>query len=131
FTGIQALTDIARAIAAVDLMLFPDRAGPDSRRGTLASALAAGKPILALDGPERWDRLVSESALTVVRPDSAALAVELARFRTDRPLRVAQGARAEAFYRRSMAAEVAVERLSVILPKLQLKRSAILTAESS
>ena len=98
----------------------------------MAAALAAGKPILAIDGPERWDPLVSEAALTVVEPHPATLAAELSRFRVDPALRAAQGARAEKFYRGTMAVEIAVERLGAVLPRAALtRRSPMLTAKSS
>jgi glycosyltransferase involved in cell wall biosynthesis len=111
FTGVMEARRLALELARVDLVVFPDRSGPDSRRGTLAAALAAGKAVLALDGPETWRRMVSEGGVVIVPQDSIALADELIRFANDRRLRVEQEARAAHFYARMMAPDVVVEGL--------------------
>jgi glycosyltransferase involved in cell wall biosynthesis len=131
FTGVRTADEIAHELGAVDLVVFPERAGPDSRRGTLAAALAAGKAVVALNGPERWERLVSEAALVVVEPRSEALAAALVRLLEDPAALAAQGAEARAFYRTHMAPEIAVERLSAMLPAFELQRPATLLQEIS
>jgi len=124
FTGVQAPRELARELARVDVLVFPDRSGPDSRRTTLAAGLALGRAVLAVDGPERWGRAVSERALVVAPPDPQAFAVELERLLDDRALRKEQGARAAAFYGRFMAPEVAVARLGDVLSAWELRKTA-------
>src|SRR5208282_1847638 len=48
----------SNAIASCDVLLFPDAAGPSSRKGTLAGSLASGRPTVALDGKNRWSKLI-------------------------------------------------------------------------
>jgi glycosyltransferase involved in cell wall biosynthesis len=128
FTGVQRLQRVAGELAAVDLVVFPERAGPDSRRGTLAAALAAGKPVIALDGPERWEPFVVERALVLVEPSADALEAQLVRLRDDSYLRAEQAARAGAFYNQHMSVEVAVKRLVAALPALAPERGRPLLA---
>ena len=43
-----------------------DEEGPTSRRTMLAAALAHGRPVVATDGPNRWDAPVTEGAIVLV-----------------------------------------------------------------
>lgn len=115
FTGVQASYDLAQELAKVDVLLFPDRSGPDSRRTTLAAGLAQGRAVLAVDGPERWERAVSERAIIIAPHNSQAFAAELERLLDDRALRESQGARAAEFYSRFMTPEIAADRLVEVL----------------
>ena len=115
FTGVQAPRELARELAGVDVLVFADRSGPDSRRTTLAAGLALGRAVVAVDGPERWGRAVSERAIIVASPGSQAFAAELERLLDDRSLRESQGARAAEFYGRFMAPEIAVARLLEVM----------------
>ena len=118
FTGVQSANEIAAELSAVDVVLFPDRGGPSSRKGTLAAALAAGKPIVAVEGPERWPRLVAENAVAVTPAEPSALGGALVSFCADPAARVEQGDRAERFYRTNMAPNVAANAIVSILREL-------------
>ncbi len=96
----QALSD---ALAACDVLLFPDTAGPSSRKGTLAGALASGRPVLALEGKNLWPKLVQEQALSVVAPTPQALAEGLGALLSDVQRREALGARGRSFAEREMS----------------------------
>jgi glycosyltransferase involved in cell wall biosynthesis len=95
----QALSD---ALAACDLLLFVDAAGPSSRKGTLAASLASGAPVLAIDGPRRWRELIDAEALAVVQPAAGALADGVHELLADDAARAALGARGRAFADQSM-----------------------------
>jgi glycosyltransferase involved in cell wall biosynthesis len=115
FTGVQSQYSLARELARLAVLVFPDRDGPDSRRTTLAAGLALGKTVLALDGPERWERAVSERAFIVAPRHPRAFANELGRLLDDPTRRTSQGVHAAQFYRRLMAPELAVEQLLDVL----------------
>lgn len=111
FTGRLEPNAYATAIASVDVVLFPDADGPSSRKTTLAAALAAGKPVVAIDGPGRWNLLAAEKAVLLVPPDPPDIADALGRVCRDPALRVSQGRRGEAFYRRHQSPDVLARRL--------------------
>lgn len=115
FTGIQPRDRLARALAGADLVVFPDRSGPDSRSGMLSAALAGGKPVLAFDGPETWRPLGSEAAVALVPHNADALAKELLRYASDASLRAAQGESARSFYSRWSSPDAAVEKVLDVL----------------
>lgn len=115
FTGVLSRERLADALARGDLIVFPDRAGPESRRGTLAAALAAGKTVLAIDGPETWPELAAEEAVVLVPPDAKAVGKELIRYADDARLRMEQGARASAFYAKWSSPEIAAASLLQLL----------------
>jgi len=106
FTGVLPLEELARALAGVDVLVLPDPAGPSSRRGTVAAALALAKPTVAVDGPERWEQLVEERALALARPSSEGLAEVTGSLIRSRDRRRALGAQAGAFYERLMAPNI-------------------------
>jgi glycosyltransferase involved in cell wall biosynthesis len=108
----QALSD---ALAAKELLLFIDAAGPSGRKGTLAGALASGTPVLAIDGPRAWPDLVAERAVEVAAPVPDALAGAIAGLLGDRPRREELGARGRAFYDRRMAIARSVEAVHELL----------------
>lgn len=106
FTGVLERGAYAAAIASVDVVLFPDAGGPSSRKTTLAAALAAGRPVVAVDGPGRWDLLIEERSALLVPPEPRSIADAVVRLCEDPILRADQGHRAEAFYRRHQAPDV-------------------------
>ncbi len=119
FSGILPAGELADALAACEVLLFADTPGPSSRKGTLAGSLASGRPVLALDGPQRWQQMIDERAAEVVEPSSAALADALQALLTDAPRREALGERGRAFAERMGAphsAEVVSALLEEILP---------------
>jgi glycosyltransferase involved in cell wall biosynthesis len=88
---------LSNALAACDLLLFADAAGPSSRKGTLAASLASGRPVLAIDGPRRWLELVWAEAASVIEPTAPALADAIQELLGDDAAREALGARGRAF----------------------------------
>ncbi len=97
FSDTLPAQDLSDALAACDLLLFADTAGPSSRKGTLAASLASGRPVLAIDGPRRWLELVWAEAASVVEPTAPALADAMEELLGDRAAREALGARGRAF----------------------------------
>ena len=104
FTGKLEPQMLSSALAGVDVIVHPDIGGPSSRKTTLAAALACGKPIVALDGRNRWELLVDEGAV-VLACSSNGIASAIESFLSNPELRLAQGDRAGAFYRKWMKPE--------------------------
>jgi glycosyltransferase involved in cell wall biosynthesis len=96
----QALSD---ALSSCDVLLFADTAGPSPRKGTLAGALASGRPLVAIDGPHTWSELVRRDVIRLSAPSAPALADHLAALLADEQAADALGARAREFYEREMA----------------------------
>lgn len=97
FTGVLPAAELADALSACEVLLFADTPGPSSRKGTLAGSLASGRPVLALDGPQRWREMLAAQAAELVAPNAPALAEALARLLDDEPRREALGRRGRAF----------------------------------
>jgi glycosyltransferase involved in cell wall biosynthesis len=95
----QALSD---ELAACDVLLFADAAGPSSRKGSLAGSLASGTPVVAIDGPQGWPELVHSDALRVVQPTATALADAIGALLGDQHERESLGARGRSFAAREM-----------------------------
>jgi glycosyltransferase involved in cell wall biosynthesis len=117
FTGVLDAERYADAIASVDAVVFPDEDGPSSRKGTLAAALAAGRPVVAFDGPDAWRLAVDEDAVALIAPDAGALARALAGLLRDDELRRAQGGRAAVFYEREQSPDVLARRMLTFLER--------------
>ncbi|HEX9991591.1 MAG TPA: glycosyltransferase [Acidimicrobiales bacterium] len=116
FTGIVSYLEFSRALLSAGAVVLPNEQGPSCRKGTLAAAVSHGCPVVSVDGPFRWDRLVDEGAVTVVPPDGAALAAALARLRDDPAARAEAGRRAAAFYDEAMSVEVVGAAIAGLLP---------------
>lgn len=116
FTGIVSYLEFSRVLLSAGAVVLPNEQGPSCRKGTLAAAVSHGCPVVSLDGPFRWDRLVDEGAVAVVPPDGAALAAALARYRDDPAERAAAGRRAAAFYDAEMSVEVVGAEVAALLP---------------
>lgn len=112
FSGTLAPQALSDALAACELLLFVDPIGPNSRKTTLAAALAAGRPVVALDGPRRWRELLDAEAARVVAPSASALADGLAALLDDEAARCALAARGREFARTSMSVERAAGAIS-------------------
>lgn len=115
FTGVLDAERYADAIASVDVVVFPDEDGPSSRKGTLAAAFAASRPVVAFDGPDTWRLAVDEHAVTLVPADAGDLSRALAGLLRDDERRDEQGRRAAAFYLREQAPGVLARRLLTFL----------------
>jgi glycosyltransferase involved in cell wall biosynthesis len=111
FTGVLEPEALSVELAGLDVMLFTDPVGPTPRRGTLAAALAHGKPIVAFGGPQTWDRYVHEEALVVTAPTADSLAAELGRLAASVRARAEQSDRARAFHDTHLAGDVVARRL--------------------
>lgn len=112
FTGTLPPNELAEAIAATDVVVFPDECGPTSRKTTLAACLAAGRAVVALDGPQRWPALDQAGAVVVTRSTPEDLARELERLLRDDRGRRELERRAAAFYRERMAPERAAQQIA-------------------
>jgi glycosyltransferase involved in cell wall biosynthesis len=104
FSGTLPAQGLSDALAACELLLFGDIPGPTSRKTTLAASLASGRPVLALDGPERWAELIEANAAEIVAPTAAALVAAITSLLDDERSREALGARGRAFAEVSMSA---------------------------
>jgi glycosyltransferase involved in cell wall biosynthesis len=113
-SGIMPLDQLGHRLDEMDVVVLPNAQGPASRKGTLAAALAHRRPVVSLDGPMRWDRLVDAQAVLVVAPEAAALADTLRRLRGDRAERARLGAAAGSFY----VAEMSVARAATAFREL-------------
>ncbi len=105
FSGVLASQELADALAACELLLFVDDSGPSSRKGTLAASLASGRPVVAIDGPRRWEELIEAQAARVVAPTAEALAGAVAELLGQETLREGLGARGRAFASERMSLE--------------------------
>ncbi len=109
FSDALPAQDLSNALAACDLLLFADAAGPSSRKGTLAASLASGRPVLAIDGPRRWLELVWAEAASVVKPTAPALADAIQELLADDAAREVLGARGREFAEQRMGVARTVE----------------------
>jgi glycosyltransferase involved in cell wall biosynthesis len=109
---------LSNALAACDVLLFPDAAGPSSRKGTLAASLGSGRPVVALDGRNRWGKLIEAQAARVVQPTPQALAEALGALGADEQEREALGARGRSFAEHEMGLARSVEVVRDLLEKI-------------
>lgn len=103
FTGVLPAQALSDTLADCEVLLFADAEGPTSRKTTLAASLASGRPVVALDGPNTWDALVSERAIALVEPTSLALAETVRKLLADLSAANELGARGRAFADRNMS----------------------------
>jgi glycosyltransferase involved in cell wall biosynthesis len=108
-TGILPPDEAARRLGSVEVVLFPDRWGPSARKTTLAAALAAGAPVVAVDGPERWDELVDAGGVALAAQEPGGVADRLGALLGDPDERSAQGRRGREFYESRMTPGHAAE----------------------
>jgi glycosyltransferase involved in cell wall biosynthesis len=118
FTGVLESRALAQALASVDIVLVADRAGPMSRRTTLAAALALGTAVVAVDGPKRWKRLVDEQAVMLAPPTAEGLAAALEPLLRDEAARSRQGALGAQFYRSHMSRDVVADQTLAFIREL-------------
>jgi glycosyltransferase involved in cell wall biosynthesis len=118
----QALSD---ELAACDVLLFADSAGPSSRKGSLAAALASGRPVVAIDGHNTWDELVRADVVRVVEPSARALADGAAALIRDRAAADGQGARGRAFHEQKMGVSVTMRAFLALASELGIRSSGL------
>lgn len=118
FSGVIPSSDLSEAIARCAVVVLAYSDGPSSRRGTLAAALAHGKAVAALDGPNTWDvlRQVGAVKLAVAAPKAVADAVR--GLLSDVSERRCLEDRAALFYRTHLSIRSAVERYEGLLEQL-------------
>jgi len=83
FSGTLAAQELADALANCDVLIYANAVGPISSKGTLAGSLASGRPVVALDGRDRWQQLVDAGAVRLVPRAASALAVALSELLRD------------------------------------------------
>jgi glycosyltransferase involved in cell wall biosynthesis len=110
FTGVLDADALARELAAVDVVLFPQGSGAGANKTTLGSALAFAKPVVALDGDDTWQQAQREGALLVSAPTVPAVAARLEPLVADPGRRERQGVAGHAFYAREMDPAVCARR---------------------
>ncbi|WP_432573419.1 glycosyltransferase family protein [Kineococcus sp. SYSU DK005] len=103
FSGVVELEDLSVRLQECDVLVQLDSRGASSRRGTVAAALAHGKPLVTLTGADTWGALSDSSAVVEVTADPADLARALTALRQDPELRAGLGRRARAFYEATMS----------------------------
>lgn len=103
FSGTLSAQALSDAIAASELLLFADETGPASRKSSLAAALASGRPVVAIDGPRRWQELVDSGALSLAAPVPDAIARAVLALLDDPAEREALGARGRRFAEERMS----------------------------
>jgi glycosyltransferase involved in cell wall biosynthesis len=111
FTGIVPERELSRGICSSQIVLFPNGSGPVAGKTTIASALGHRRPVVAIDGPLRWDRLRETGALCLARPTQEDVADRLQQLLEDPAARDRQAAAGEDFYRRELSPAVCAERL--------------------
>jgi len=114
---------LSNQLAACDLLLFGDAAGPSSRKGTLAASLASGRPVIALDGSNRWAKLIEAQAACVAQPTPEALADAISALLAEEDRRETLGARGRSFAEREMGVARSVEAVRTLLDDLLGRRS--------
>jgi len=111
-TGYLAHEEMLRVLSAADLVVAPFTESSGS--GSLAWALACGKPILASDiGPHREIVAQVPGALALARPSPDALAEAIGHIRADASLRTALAQGAAAYAVRHTYARAAEETVEV------------------
>jgi glycosyltransferase involved in cell wall biosynthesis len=110
--------ELSDELAACDVLLFADSSGPSSRKGTLAASLASGRPVVALDGRNRWAKLIEADAICVVAANAGALAQEVAGLLQESHRREALGARGRSFAEREMSLQRSVEVVEGLVAQL-------------
>jgi glycosyltransferase involved in cell wall biosynthesis len=122
FSGTLSAQALSDAIAASELLLFADETGPASRKSSLAAALASGRPVVAIDGPRRWQELVDAGALSLAAPAPAAIARAVRALLDDPAQRDALGARGRRFAEERMSPAAAARAILDLFEQLPARR---------
>jgi glycosyltransferase involved in cell wall biosynthesis len=115
FSDTLPAQELSDALAGCDVLLFADTMGPTSRKTTLAASLASGRPVVAIDGPRSWSKLVQSEATVVAAPTSSALADALGALLADEHECERLGARGRAFAEREMSLRRSARVLTALL----------------
>jgi glycosyltransferase involved in cell wall biosynthesis len=117
FSGQLGAQELSNALAACELLLFADSAGPSSRKTTLAASLASGRAVVAIDGPLRWSELSDAQAVELVAPSAHALADGVSALLGDERRRDAQAERGRAFAERQMSVARGARAVAALLER--------------
>ncbi len=123
FLGPLPAQELSNALAACEVLLVSDESGPNSRKGTLAGSLASGRPVVAIDGPRSWRRVVETGAVALAQPNAGALADTLQELLSDTRSREALGARGRSFSEREMGLNLTVRAVTELLAEMPPPRS--------
>jgi glycosyltransferase involved in cell wall biosynthesis len=118
FTGTLEAKDLSEALGSCEVLLFADSPGPTSRKTTLAAMLASGRPVLAIDGPNSWVRLVQAGAALIVEPQPEDVARGLKQLMQDEQERSALSARGHSFYEETMSVEHSARTVAALLDQI-------------
>jgi glycosyltransferase involved in cell wall biosynthesis len=118
FSGVLPAQDLSDALASCDVLLYADKMGPASRKGTLAASLASGRPVLALEGRRRWAELLEADAARVAPRTPLALAEAIEALLVDRDMRLALGTRGRRFAEERIGVARSAEILTLLLGDL-------------
>jgi glycosyltransferase involved in cell wall biosynthesis len=124
FSGLLAAQELSNTLSSCDLLLSAENIGPTSRRTTLAASLAAGVPVVALDGRHSWRELRDSEALLLVAPEPDALAGALAELLGDADARAQLARRGREFALTAMSAERSARAVAGLLRELGAPRRA-------
>ncbi len=113
-----AAQELADRLTTCDVLLSADRIGPTSRRTTLAASLAAGRPVVALDGRHTWRELRQAQAALIVQPRADALADALAELLLDGGMRAQLARRGSQFAMRAMSVERSAHAVGEVLDEV-------------
>lgn len=118
FTGAVEEDEVSTQLSTCPVMLFPDPAGPSSRKTSLAAALAHGRAVIALDGPERWKEFLGADAVVMVEPSPERLAASLGHLLTDPAERSRIGGNARAFAEQHQSPARAAEQVLMLTQRV-------------
>ncbi len=118
FSGQLGVQELSDALAACELLVFADAAGPSSRKTTLAASLASGSAVVAIDGPLRWSELTDAQAVHLVSPSATALADGLDLLLGDERRRDALAERGRAFAAGQMSVARSARAVAAVLERV-------------
>jgi glycosyltransferase involved in cell wall biosynthesis len=122
FSGTLSARELSDTLASCEVLLFVASAGPSSRKGTLAASLASGRPVVAVDGPNRWEELVASDAAAIVAPTADALAEAVGGLLADDSRREALGERSLEFSRERMSVARTAETVNDLIERVGVLR---------
>lgn len=105
FTGMASEAETSERLSTCQLIVFPDPAGPSSRKTSLAAALTHARAVIALNGPQSWSELLAASAIVIVEPRLQPLAAALENLLADDVARSAIARKALAFAKDHLTTE--------------------------
>lgn len=115
FTGVLEPLQVAECLACCEVLLFPDSAGPSTRKTTLVAMLSSGRPVITLVGPESWIQFEKQQAVDAVIQNPLALAGAMQSLLMDSERSDSLGARGRGFAARHLSVKRAQDVLEQAL----------------